>query len=821
MARLLFSVLILFWFISSLFAQPKLPQENSPPESPDSQQEPSDNEIPLTPNMKAEGEEDTSRVTDLPLLEEMQIPSASELLTGQKVDWIILDNQRVVVSRPIKPRPRTLEIQAEKLFELRTAGIPGNPAKREAFEEQIYELRRIRGGFIDAVEAPEFMILTSRIDKIWHHEDLLLRRADILMDQKKYPEAYELLFTLQNIDSDWPGLAEAHHRLIFLNASQLLETGEAQAAFTQWGQLHSLDPDYPELSEKLTIAASIIIDDSIEHKEYRKSRHFLHRLQSLVPSAPAIQSLTERFQTLSESLLNEAIGASESGDQRAAVLFAREAATVWPKSRRVRETFDTFAENYQILRVGVLHPAGVSHANPFPTRSDLRAEYLKSRKLFEVQSFDDSAHYRASLVEQWEPTELGRNLDIRLKTAFRYWSSQRPLTAIELAEQFHRQLAAGSPDYNERLSGFVKRVQVLEPYRLEIEFRRTPLSPEAVLSLELSGSNPDSNWFQEISRSASDVSFRRSIPEPQEVPQRHVTEIREQAYPNREEILRAMFRGEIDYIPDLPVHHAAAVDNKDHWWVRRYQIPETHVLQFHTTSLLGQSNELRRALLFAIDRKQLLAEKVLREAPAEFGRLTTSVFPQKSRAFNPLVSDISPDPLVARSLTLAAQKTAGGKLPVFRLAAPHDSNLQPVLKQMIDDWKRVGITVEVISSDDQEPENWDLAYRVVSLSEPLSQLWPFLTMKRHSRVADLQILPGWLRQELIQLELATNWNDARQQLHKLHQALWSEVFYLPLWELERFSMARRHLTGIPDAPLTPYQQVNRWVVNPWYDQSIP
>jgi len=98
---------------------------------------------------------------------------------------------------------------------MKLEGSPTNPEKLKVFQDRVYQLRRIRGGFIDAVEAPEFLILTNLIESIWHHEDLMLKRAELLIAEMKFEVAYDLLFALQNINSDWPGLTETHQRLIF------------------------------------------------------------------------------------------------------------------------------------------------------------------------------------------------------------------------------------------------------------------------------------------------------------------------------------------------------------------------------------------------------------------------------------------------------------------------------------------------------------------------------------------------------------------------------------------------------------------------------
>lgn len=775
---------------------------------------------PLPPQ---EEKEDESRVTDLPLFEDLVIPSAEELLTGEKVTWINLTNKRVVISRPISPRPNTLEIQAEKLLKMKLEGSPTNPEKLKVFQDRVYQLRRIRGGFIDAVEAPEFLILTNLIESIWHHEDLMLKRAELLIAEMKFEVAYDLLFALQNINSDWPGLTETHQRLIFENGKSLRENKDLNSALARFEQLLLRNSDYPELSQQLAATTVDLIDAAVAENDFRQARHFLHRLEHNLPQNSTINQQSNRLQSLMQKTLRDAREAAASGNDREAFLLCSKATEIWPYDTKLRDTYREHANQFQILKVGVINCAGAKHLSPFPTKADLREESLSRYSLFEVHSFDDSPHYHTSLIEHWEPTELGRNLDLTLQTTFDYWNPQTPLTAVQLADSLRTQLDPNHPAFNEQLRGFIEEIHIRSPYRVELKFQRTPLRPEAILSQPLTTTTFHKNWRLTESPTPEQATFRRATEEAKNVPQRHVTEIHETAYANHEEVLRALFRGEIDYIPELPVSHAAKLEIESDWIIRKYQLPETHFIQVRPGSLLATNSELRRAMLYALDREELLRSTVLNGAPAQYGRLTTSVFPSQSRAFNPLVNDITPDPYVARSLTLAAEKTLEGKLPTLKMSVPPDPGLLPIIETLLEDWERIGIKVEVITSTNEASpaENWDLAYRVISMTEPLTQLWPLLTTQSKTRVEDLQILPGWLRQELIQLELSTNWNDARTRLHELHQSLWSEVFYLPLWELDRFSMARRNLTGIPKTPLQPYQNINRWIVSPWFDQSRP
>lgn len=791
------------------------------PETPDSPQTGDENAAPTQDAAAAEGDldyEDTSKITDLPLLEELEIPSAKELLTGERISWIIAVGDRVVFSRAISPRPNTLQRQAEEIETLRRQRTPTDPDAAARFRERLIRLSRVRGGFPGSSQFPEFYIKVSDVKDIWHHEDLILKRADLLMEENKLNQAYELLFTLQTIDSDWPGLEESHHRLIFLDAQQLWSEGQPEAALARFEELYRLNPDYPELPARLSECTNQLMETAVEAGDYRRARHFLHRLEALRDDLPVVRDWREKLTSLMQKLLQDARAASEKERHAEAVSLAERATEIWPYSVGLRDEYRRLSRRYQVLKAGVLRPAGSRADSPFPGPAEDRFEFLKSRRLFEVGEYDGSPRYRTTLIEQWEPTELGRNMVLQLRTDFNYWSSQRPVTAIEVARTLARQVKAGSKGYDERLDGYLKSIQVHSPYRMEFEFTRAPLRPEAILSRAVPSSHV---WFREADRTSRSCTWVRSVPEPEDAPVFHVAEVREIGFGNHDEALRALFRGEVDYLPTLPLKHVTSLRETPPWVVRRYAIPETHLLQFHPDSLLAGSSELRRALLYAVDREAILTEEVLRDAPREFGRLTTSAVPTMSESYSALVEPLEPNLRVALSLALAAAKSQGGELPTLKMAVPSDSELEPVVDRMMKRWQRIGVDVTLVDWDASPSQAWDIAYRRVTLPEPLTQLWPFLTMQATPRVADLQDLPGWLRQELIRLDLATNWEDANTILFRLHEHLWKEVFYLPLWELDRYSIARRNLSGLSSRPLHPYQDLSSWIVDPWFDQTQP
>jgi hypothetical protein len=137
-------------------------------------------------------------------------------------------------------------------------------------------------------------------------------------------------------------------------------------------------------------------------------------------------------------------------------------------------------------------------------------------------------------------------------------------------------------------------------------------------------------------------------------------------------------------------------------------------------------------------------------------------------------------------------------------------------------WKRIGVNVKIVyHSDEATPENWDIVYRTVKMTEPVTQLWPFLTMQQNARVEDLEHLPDWLRQQLIELEQAVDFKAAVELLQSIHGRLDQLEHVIPLWEIDDVIIFRKSaVNGLPTQLLSPFHNIERWIVNPWYATDL-
>jgi hypothetical protein len=73
-------------------------------------------------------------------------------------------------------------------------------------------------------------------------------------------------------------------------------------------------------------------------------------------------------------------------------------------------------------------------------------------------------------------------------------------------------------------------------------------------------------------------------------------------------------------------------------------------------------------------------------------------------------------------------------------------------------------------------------------------------------------LPDWLRREFLELDAAQDEKTALARLRRMHRLMWSEVQYLPLWEIDEFIALRREVQGTPAHPVHAYQDIEQWTI---------
>ena len=899
--------------------------------------------------------EKTEQSTEAPLLKKDQmwrnLPTKADLLTKPPFDWVVLKkDDTVLVVKPVQPRPKTLDQMAEKRKQLSQNPKP----TRMAGESQDAFTERLRASVIDAakmlkklesieVELPDttkvsedqddaayLLNIVRDVSDVIHFEDIALKRVDLLLDQGELEDAYELILMLDRRAPGWFSANERLNRFLLLDAQGKLSRGETEAAFVLLEQIHarikeainSKDPQvrYPTMgqdrekcSAELGRVIDALVEPAVQARDFRQARFHLARLIRLEAEHPNAVKWRERLVAETSRLLSDAVQATAANKFDQAAAMADEAALVWPATPTLKNAHRPVSQRWQILKVGMVGPANPVTSFPFATEATRRRDGLTRLPFFEPSRIDGGARYRSRFLESWEPTDLGRQAVFTLRSSRSSWESSPIITASRAVTSLLERLDPDSQYYDERLGSFIDGIAVRGPFEFSVKFSRIPVRTEALFSMPL-GTNDQASAeldqrFRVQATSEKSVSLHRMVLEPERVLQRHVAEITETSYPSYEKAVQGMLRGEISMMPSVPVWQLDQLEKNGNFFVRKYAVPQTHFVQFNPQSKPLRSAELRRALLYGLDRSQVLRDVVLRDItvrtlretlpkanfPAKLipdsgltydavktelvwnglsmtdqesrkftalsldpefrkalqllfrrsqpnrGRVVTAPWAMNLSAYNTVITPREADLSLAFGLAAAAKKSLGTEMRPLRMICEPEPLIEAAAKRLIEEWKRIDITVELVPTSapaevarpqakDQlpaasgqdavtasaEPQAWDMVYRTVRSTEPMMELWPLLSLDTVARVQSIRYLPDWLRQGLIDLDRTADWATTVGSLQELHRQLAETAQFIPLWEIDDALVFRKTVRGIPEAPLHPYHDVELWISEPWY-----
>ena len=797
----------------------------------------------------------------LPTIDQMELPTFQRLMKGPAVDWVVMHTKKVIECEPVYPRPGTLEdIDKKAKQAMRKAGDPPETdmARQKRLALSYVPITLLEG------EEREYKLHVKYIKEIVYYEELMLRRIDQLLDDRQVRQAYELLTALEERHESWPGVAARKNRILFTEAALRLEERQPQHALALLEALFERSPAYSGLEAEFGKVSFALVASALETDDKRAARFFIKRLARRFPNHKVVKEWTARWMQETRELLDKATAAERAGEPDAALDLAENAARTWPELPDLMPVYHHLAGRYPRLRVGVIDlPDPVLKGSNLPgTATDIspvmlsaagrRHRLLTQTPLFEAARLEHKTiRFETRFFEEWEPTELGHSVLFRLRSWRTAGASQPLLSAAGLFGALRRRLDPQRVLYDARFAAAVESLEVRSPFELVVRFRQVPLRPEALFAFAIPPQNTTDDFDLDESFAASQPAapvvtwpfelkslddrravYRRTIQEPEGAADHHVAEVVEVKYDSHAKAIQGLLRGEVSLLPRVPTAVVRTLSARQEFAKQTLALPTTHLLQFNPRCRALSARTLRRALVYAIDRRAILEGVFLHgslEGPAgSLGRLTSAPFATTSYAYN-RAKEVEPhkfDPALAYSLAKTAEKELGSKLPVLNLISSSEPEIQAAADRIVEQWKAAGIEVRrsvasTASLSETGPDEWDILYRTESLAEPLVELWQFLALTNSTETGALGHLPTWLRHELLALDRVGDWQTARDLLHRLHKQFWAEVHLIPLWEIDDVMIIRKNVHGVPDRPVNPYQRIERWKVEPWFSKESP
>ncbi len=793
-------------------------------------------EKPIEENPNATETKPDNEERFYPELEEMlkQIPSAKDLVQKPPVDWIVLESKRVMPVMLVYPRPDTVEKMDAALKEFEKSDFPrGTLQEQTEFQEKKKEMLFLEFSIYEdaGLKTPRlFRINYNKINSIVYYEDLMLKRINILRNEFRIRDAFELLHQLRRRSPDWKGIEQAHNQILFSASQMHMKEKQFEDAIVKLEELHKRDANFPGISQSMGIAIDQLIVNAVNKEDFRQGRFFLRRLEKFYPQHDVLKKWSRQLKKLCTQIVQSAEKSYQEKKYKESTELINKAAKVWPRLPGLTKIHNRICLRYQTLRVGVVDQPG---APRLPIKPDANTRYLELTEshLFELDHIEDTPHYRTKYFEKWTPTDLGRQTIFDLRPGRSYWESQPKIFSSDLLSTLKNKMDPHHPSYDQRLDYFIDSISVTSPYQFEIGFSHVPLKPELLFRFPfpaISQKNPKGKYpnhlkpvrFEIENKTEHFTQYIRTRKEPDglNLAEYHVAEVMETKYPDYEHAAQALIREQVDYLPKVPPAMAKELAGDERFFVLPYSVPDVHVIQFNPRSKAIRNRQIRRAMAYSLDVRKLLQESFLNSVPYLNANVTTAPFAHNSYAFNTTMTPRAYDLSAAIPLVLITKKKLGGKLPELKMIANPEPETMRVVKEIIKKWNQIGIPVRLIENK-EGTEDWDIAYRCLKMEEPITDMWTFIADDPQHKIESLIHLPDWLRLELIQLERISNWNDAIRTLQDLHRHLYEEVEYIPLWEIYNKMVITKKASGFSETPVSTYYNIERWVVTPWFSKQ--
>ncbi len=240
-----------------------------------------------------------------------------------------------------------------------------------------------------------------------------------------------------------------------------------------------------------------------------------------------------------------------------------------------------------------------------------------------------------------------------------------------------------------------------------------------------------------------------------------------------------------------------------------------------------RSRSLRRGLSYAIDRKSLLEDYLIKRPAAEGGpdAVADGPFPKGCYADSPGVKPLELQMWLAKMLVAAARKEMNNARIKLNFEYPSIPEVRAIVPRIADAFRDAGVEIVPIELPQSQLEGelragrrFDLAYRVIECREPVLEAGLILCpgydappeADALASISSKEIL--WL---LLQLERASDWATARGLAQQIDRESRDELPIIPLWQVADHYAWRDRLKGPVKGALDLYQDVQTWEIVPW------
>jgi hypothetical protein len=683
-----------------------------------------------------------------------------------------------------------------------------------------------------SIEGQKFEAKWEDIKSIDFWEVRLERETDERIKAGDFTGAYPYLAILNRDYSARPNLRTLRSEFLLNNAAKRYSAGELEGTLAMLEELRRYNPSFrPDIVLKvISRVTDSLMSNMVSSNRLDEAKKLLTRLQGDYPGnlVESIKIWDEKFLAMASEKRESAIEAKNREDWRPARKFALESLYLYPNIPGGRELLREIDVAYPLVRVGVMQASGELDPTSIDNWASRRAGRLVYRTLFEMRGTGpEGGEYDFILGEaEQTPDRLELNLELDPQ------KMRPPLDRINsqvIADLIAKRSQRSSDIYSAPWDASIQSIMLRGPQQISCMLRRPNVLPSSLLQVRIDGSmiglspGEPSGVYARSFNEEGETRFKLTGEPANATQPREVVEFK---MPSAQAAISGLVRGEIDIVDHLFPADALRLSKSRAIKVVDFPLPTVHMLIPCSDHKYIADRNFRRALLYGINRQDILYGELLEKQEFPGCRVISGPFPAGREQGDPLayaydekVAVRPYQPQLATLLTVLTRKqleavAAKLKQPVpelkpIRLAAPDDDLSRIACEAIKTQWEAIKLPVELVPL--APGKTWpdegtaDIVYVAAAVWEPSVDARRILGPDGLAKCQDQLVGLGLRR-----LEGANNWKDVRDRLHELHAITSHELPIIPLWQVVDSFAYRKDLTGIGTDIVSLYQNVERW-----------
>ena len=492
------------------------------------------------------------------------------------------------------------------------------------------------------IEGKEFASKWSDVERIDLWEIRLERETNERIRKGDFTGAYPFLSVLIRDYPTRPGLHELRCEFLFQDAVARARKGEFDSTLAMLEELRSYAPEYKQSTVLRAIGGVTdrLMQQLRDEGELDLAQQMLARLQDDYKNEKldSVAKWNVEFLKMAKAKQEEAKQARDAKDYRLARTLARESVYLKPDIPGGQELIREIDVIYPLVNVGVLQSA----TELDPTRIDnwgaRRAGRLIYRTLFEMQGAGPEGGEYDFIFGDVEMSADRMHFDLMLETQ----DLVPPLDRVQgffIADVLAARAQPDSPTYFSPWAAAVESIGLKGPQQVTFNLRRPHVLPICLLQVPVDGS-----WFggEPLSPTGD---YRRDVVEedlvryvlsgePKTPTQpREIVELRTKS---AAEGVNLLLQGRVDVLDQLFPADAVRLSRSKRIKVVNYPLPTVHMLVPCSDHPYLVERTFRRALLYGINRQDILTGELLEGLESEGCRVLSGPFPAGIELNDPL-----------------------------------------------------------------------------------------------------------------------------------------------------------------------------------------